>query len=267
MNKLILRLYYFFRTYANETLSFFIALAGAWIAYIFYKNPNLQFMSLVVLALTSYVIIIFLKLKSRDFYFIFLDNYTDKKDWVGNGYFDYDQKNKSFLIKDSDAGFIFSKCFDWTDYEISCEFKILNNCLGVILRASDLSNYLMLQINKKANGIRPHFRANGGWLPKEPEEYGLKFENSLEDGHWYKLVVTVNKNIVNIIMSKNDKCIFERQWDVPSTHLSFPVRKKENTEEQIGMLDINKDYSYGTVGFRDGHGEKALVRNLLIKKT
>ncbi len=268
MNKLALRIYYSVRNYANETISFIITFIGTWFAYIFYQDRELRFLSLGILALTSYVMIIFLKLKSRDFYFIFFDNYGDKKDWVGNGYFDYYPKDEAFLIKDSDAGYIFSKCFNWIDYEISCEFKIVKDTLGILIRATDLSNKLMLQINKNANGIRPHFWANGGYLVKEPKESGLEFSTPLEDGQWYKLEINVNKNILNIeiLKSKDDKVIFDGQWDIPTTSLAFPVRKKDNREDQIGMLDIIKDYSYGTIGFRNGHGEKALVRKLLVKK-
>ena len=170
MSKLILRLYYFIRSYWNEIISLFIGLVGTVLAYIFYRDPKLQFVSLVILAITSFGIVIFLKLKSRDFYYIFFDDYNNKKDWVGNGYFDYYPKGKAFLIKDSDAGYIFSKCFGWIDYEMSCEFRIVKDTLGILLRATDLSNKIMLQINKGKNGIRPHLWANGGYLVKDPKE-------------------------------------------------------------------------------------------------
>ncbi|MDP4010731.1 MAG: hypothetical protein Q8P72_00705 [Candidatus Roizmanbacteria bacterium] len=156
MKKIFLKIYYFFRNYLNETISFFIAITGAVIAYYFYQEPRLQFASLIVLAVTSYLIILFFRHKSRDFYHIFFDKYQDKEGWVGSGSFEYYPNDEAFIIKDSDAGFIFSKCLTWIDYEMKCDFKILKETLGILIRATDLSNKLMLQINIMANGIRPH---------------------------------------------------------------------------------------------------------------
>jgi len=124
----------------------------------------------------------------------------------------------------------------------------------------------MLQINREKNGIRPHYWANGGYIVQEPNISGLEFDAPIEEGKWYKLEINVDKDIVSIKISKSGKIIIDKQWDIRPTQLSFPVREPDNKDVQIGMLDIRKDYSYGTIGFRDGHGEKALVRKLLIKK-
>jgi hypothetical protein len=270
MKKIFLKIYFFFRNYLNETISFFIAIAGAVLAYFFYQEPQLQFASLIVLAFTSYLIIVFLKLKSRDFYYIFFDKYDDKEGWVGSGVFEFYPNDEAFLIRDSDAGFIFSKCLNWIDYEVNCEFKILKNTLGILVRATDLSNKLMMQLNIDANGIRPHLWANGGYIVQEPKESRLEFETSLKEGRWYKLLMHVYKDSMKIQILENGKSILEKHWDIPTALLSFPIREKDknqgDTKNPIGMLDIRKDYSYGTVGFRNGHGEKALVRNLLIRK-
>lgn len=264
------KIYYFIKNYLNETVSLIIATIGLVLSFYFYKAPGLELFSLIVLAITSFVIIIFLKHKSRDFYHISFDKYNDKAGWVGNGYFDFDLNDQSFLIKDSDEGFIFSKCLNWIDYEMSCEFKILKDAFGIVIRATDLSNKLMLQFNIKAKGIRPHFWANGGYIVKEPKEFDLEFEDSLKEDLWYKVKVTVYRNTIKIELLKNNKIINEKRLDLSSVILSFPIRKTDkepgDTKDPIGMLDIRKDYSYGTIGFRNGHGEKALVRNLLIKK-
>lgn len=270
MTKVFLKIYFFFRNYLNETISFFIALAGAFLAYRFYQEPGFQLVSLAVLAFTSYLIIIFLKLKSRDFYHIFFDKYDDIEGWVGSGVFEYYPNDEAFLIKDSNAGFIFSKCLNWIDYEMACEFKILRNTLGVLIRATDLSNKLMLQLNIKANGIRPYLWANGGYLVHEPKESELEFETSLKEGRWYKLKIYVHKDSTKIQLFEKSNIILEKHWDIPTALLSFPIREKDkkqgDTQNPIGMLDIRKDYSYGTIGFRNAHGEKALIRKLLIRK-
>jgi hypothetical protein len=270
MKKIFLKIYFFFRNYLNETISFFITIAGATLAYSFYQEPGLQFVSLGILAVTSYLIILFHKLKGRDFSHIFFDKYQDKEGWVGSGSFEYYPNDEAFIIKDSDAGFIFSKCLTWIDYEMKCEFKIIKSTLGILIRAIDLSNKLMLQININAKGIRPHLWANGGYLVNEPKESGLEFESKLKEGRWYKLQLRIHKESVKIQIAERNIMILEKHWDIPTALLSFPIREKDKKQGDIsnpmGMLDIRKDYSYGTIGFRNGHGEKALVRNLLVKK-
>lgn len=263
-------IYYFLRNHLNETISFIIAIVGTILAYIFYQKPELQALYLVVLAVTSYLIILFLKLKSRDFYYIFFDKYNDKEDWVGRGTFEYYPNDEAFLIKDSDDGFIFSKSLTWIDYELGFEFKILKDTLGILIRATDLSNKLMLQLNIKEKRIRPHLWANGGFIVQGSKESDLEFETALKENRWYKLNMNVYKDSIKIQISENGKNILEKHWDIPTTLLSFPIRKTDkdqgDTKDPIGMLDIRKDYSYGAVGFRNGHGEKALIRKLLIKK-
>ncbi|MDP4010730.1 MAG: hypothetical protein Q8P72_00700 [Candidatus Roizmanbacteria bacterium] len=98
----------------------------------------------------------------------------------------------------------------------------------------------------------------------------MKFESKLKEGYWYKLQIKVYRESVKIQIAEKNVIIIEKHWDIPTALLSFPIREKDknqgNTKSPIGMLDIRKDYSYGTIGFRNGHGEKALVRDLLIRK-
>lgn len=266
MDKFPKKIFFFFRTNLSETIAFVIAVVGSLIAFWFTQQKDLLLWSSLVLALTLYLMVIVIKRVGKDFYFIFFEDERDSKDWIGNGSFNYYPKGKSFLIKDSEAGFLYSKCFGWVDYEFSLDFKILNQCLGVIIRAVDQSNYVMLQIGK--TGIRPHIRTNGGWIPKEAEEFNLVYDKPFNDGDWYKLVINLKNNTVNIkIVNMNNVVAFERNWDILNGIVSIPVRDKDDKEKIVGILDTHVNYAYGTLGFRNVAGEQALVKNLLIKKT
>ena len=173
--------------------------------------------------------------------------------------------NKAYLIADTDAGFIFSKCLLWKDYSVKSSFKILNKHLGVILRASDLSNYIMLQITK--NSIRPHVRVNGGWIPLETGVTGLTFENEIKDGKWYVFEFIVVGELIEIKIFNANDLLINKSWKITNGRVSVPVYKKEDEERKSSthILDFIVSYDYGAVGFRNGHGERALVKDLLIR--
>jgi len=251
-HKLPKKILFFLRTNLSETIAFVIAMVGSLVAFWFAQQKDLLLLSSLVLALTLYLMVIVVKRVGKDFYFIFFEDDRDIKDWIGNGSFKYYPKGKAFLIKESEAGFLYSKCFGWVDYEFSLDFKILNQYLGVIFRAADQSNYVMLQMGK--NGIRPHIRANGGWIAKEAAEFGLVYDKPFNEGEWYKLTINLTSNSVNIKLSnQNNSSVFDR-------------RDKDDKEKIVGILDTHVNYAYGTLGFRNVAGEQALVKNLLIKK-
>lgn len=60
------------------------------------------------------------------------------------------------LVTNSDPGGLTKTGAFWENYNLEFEAKILNKCLGIIVRAQDLNNYYMFQISKDI--IRPHRR-------------------------------------------------------------------------------------------------------------
>lgn len=261
------KLVYFGKKHRRELFSFVFAIIAACVAFGFSSQPGTVFWASILLTVVALILTLFFLLKEKDFYYIALDNYADKENWLGAGKFEFNKTNKAYLIADTDAGFIFSKCLLWGDYSLRGEFKILNSCLGVILRASDLSNYIMLQITK--SGIRPHVRANGGWIPFEAEKTGLTFENrkNVKDGTWYRFNFTANGELVEIKIFNDDETLIDKSWKIISGSVSVPVYEKDDRERKspTHILDIIVSYDYGAIGFRNGHGERALVKNLLIE--
>lgn len=64
---------------------------------------------------------------------------------------------RKLLVTGSDAGGITKVGSQWENYTFEFEAQILEDCLGVIVRAQDLTNYYMFQI--WPDKIRPHRRA------------------------------------------------------------------------------------------------------------
>jgi len=220
-------------------------------------------MSSLLITLASVSLIIFLRLKEKDFYSIALTKRQDKDDWIGRGSFEYKRTNNSYLITDSEPGYIFSKTLSWNDYKFEFDFKILNICLGAIVRAINLSDYTMFQINM--NGIRPHIRINGGWRPWGAKESGLEFSKPLSPDRWYKCSLTCEKDIVNILIKEDNDVILQRSWLIPHERLGFPFPQLENDPHPFVIhFPINLDY--GTIGFRNSGSERALVKNVFIEK-
>jgi hypothetical protein len=147
---------------------------------------------------------------------------------------------------------------------MSLDFKIVTRCLGVIVRAVNLSNYAMLQIEH--NGIRPHIRINGGWAIWEPKDVSLEFASTLSLDQWYRLFVTCDKDVVDIVLMENGGSIlFERKWVIPRGWTKFLLGEEKDSPipNQI-PFSINLDY--GTVGFRNYGNEQALIKNVFIQK-
>jgi hypothetical protein len=135
--------------------------------------------------------------------------------------------------------------------------------MGAIVRAVNLSNYLMFQIRE--DGIRPHIRINGGWRPWEHQEVGLTFENKLSLDSWYKCSLSCEKDLINITLSNRKKVFFERSWAIPPGRIAFPFPQKEQ-DPNPPTIHFPVDLDYGTIGVRNSHEEKALVKNVLVEK-
>ncbi len=206
------------------------------------------------------IVTIYFYLKEKDFFYISFNRREDKDDWAGEGSFDYFRTDKSYMITSSYSGFIFQKIFTWADYKVSFDFQITNKCLGVILRAINLSNYVMMQINCK--GIRPHLRINGGWRIREAEQEGLVFSQDLSKSTWYRCEILCDKRMIWIKILDKNNLIFDKKWAIPSGDVLFVF----GDESSKVTIPFPIDLEYGTVGFRSDGDESALVRDLLVEK-
>lgn len=256
------RMLYFVKNYKFDLLAAALALILYFLAFKYTADPKALLFSSIIITVASLLVVIFLRLRERDFYFISLTNRKDKDDWFGRGKFEYFRPENCFVITDSKSGFIYYKCLNWSDYNLSFEFKIANSCLGVVVRAINLSNYVMLQIRE--NGIRPHIRVNGGWRSWEAEETNLKFAKELALDRWYKCVLSCEKNSIGIKLHEDKKGVFNREWVIPHGVIMFEF--KEKPEGHAIKIPFPINLEYGTVGFRNSGAERALMKNILVEK-
>jgi len=262
----LLKLKYFLKKYKFELITFLSTITILWFSEfinIFDEKPNVLSILKGVIVLTSTLIIIFLRSREKQFYFISLSKRAEKDDWIGKGNFEFDRKYECFIITNASSGFIYSKCLDWSDYRVSLEFKIIKDTLGIIIRAVNLSNYVMLQIRQ--DGIKPHIRINGAWNWWEPLDVNLVFENQLSLDKWYKCQIDCTQDNIVTKLIYPDKPLFEREWKIPEGSMLFKFGTKEDQAHMI-QIPFSINLEYGSIGFRNDNQEKAIIRNLLIEK-
>src|SRR3990167_3328839 len=167
-----------------------------------------------------------------------------------------------FKIKDSHAGYIFPKIAIWDDYKLECDFKIVNTSLGCIVRAVNLSNYVMYQLFY--DRIKPHLRINGEWIVTEESS----FENKLKPDKWYKLTIICEKRSIRINVEDEKETLFDRHFTIPP-QMGVVYRelnqKGEETKRQTQLLQ-NIDFDFGSAGFRDHGDERAFIKNIYLEK-
>jgi len=254
---------YFVRNYKYDILTAIFGLLLTVVTFIYAQSQKAIFSLSFVIITFSLILIIYIRFREKDFFFISLLDRKQKDDWIGNGIFEYRRTEKSFLITNSDSGYIYSKSLTWNDYKVSFDFKIVKACLGAILRAVNLSNYVLLQI--RIDGIRPHIRVSGGWFWVEPKDANLSFDNNLSLDRWYKCILVCEKTSINIKLLDNKKIIFDRGWDIPQGSLFFEFKRDEK-DASPAKIPFPITLEYGSIGFRNAGEEKAVLRNLLVEK-
>ncbi len=211
---------YSIRQYKLDLITGAGAVTGYAVAFFLERQPRAAFILSIAVTLVATFVIIYSKTREKDFYFLPLQSRSDRDDWLGEGAFQYDRVQKAFVITDSDSGFIFSKALTWSDYKFEFEFKIFHASIGAIIRATNLSNLIMLQIFD--DHIRAHIRINGLWLWWDPPITGLTFQEKLNLNHWqHRCQLECDKNSIQIKIYQTDKAILDRLWKIPVGPLAF----------------------------------------------
>ena len=254
--------YYFVKKQKYELLTCFFAIASL-IAINCFKWSYLWSIMIVFI---STLTIIYLRIRDKLFYFISLRRRKQKDEWIGSGDFNYTRNEDCFKISNSDSGYIYTKCLTWNAYTFSFKFKIIKHCIGIIVRAVNLSNYAMFQIDMRTNGIRPHLRINGGWKWWEANECGLNFTQTPSLDNWYQCHISCENKSINVKLTSEDgkEEIFNRSWDIPMGSILFHLSSEDGSSKFSIPYSIILDY--GTVGFRNNADEAALVKEVLVKK-
>jgi len=259
------RVKYFFKSYKTDFITAVFAALTAAATFRYAQDPRSKFWLSVIILSTSLLVIIYTRFRERDFVFSALTWRSDKESWLGYGLFELSRAQTAYVITNSEPGIIYGKCLAWSDYLFEFDFKIANVCLGIIVRAVNLANYVMLQINTDTNGIRPHIRVAGGWKWWEAKESKLELESPLSLDQWYKCQVVCDKNIITIRLFDGSKMLFDRIWEIPQGMLVFSFKKNAEDKQSVD-IPFPITLEYGSVGFRNAGAEKVFVKNVLIQK-
>ena len=250
------------RNHKYEFIAFLVNIIVAYVTFQFFRDNLAVFITSVFIFTASLIFIIYQKTKDKDFYFAPLDKPGSEKDWVGRGRFAYVRNENCFEITDSHTGYIFPKTANWDDYKFECDFKIVKISLGCIVRAMNLSNYVMYQLFY--DKVKPHLRINGEWIVTEENT----FEEKLKPDNWYKLAIICEKRSVRINIKDGKVSLFDRHFIIPP-QMGVVYRevdtKGEETKRETRLLQ-NIDFDFGSIGFRNHGEERAFIKNVYLEK-
>lgn len=270
---------YFLRKNKIEILTALIAVAGYGVNYYYVQQPERSFAINVAISFAAMLVFIYSKTRERDFYFITLRKPKDKEDWIGDGTFQYERTQNAYSITNAHAGAIFPKCLIWSDYQLKFDFKILKASLGVIVRATNLSNLVVLQISE--TGIKPKIRINGFEQSWEMKDASLEFEKKLNLDSWYICTMKCDKNSIGIKVFEwveqtdpkdpsekhlEPNKIFDRVWKIPSGNIDYNVGDGIVWKIMKDIIRFPINLDYGTFGFCNDGQENALIKDVLIEK-
>jgi len=160
---------------------------------------------------------------------------------------DWKIEDGELSVTESEEGGISKTGSLWENYEFEFETKILNKFSGWIVRAQDLNNYLMFQINNEY--IRPHLRLS------QP-----RFKNIEEDTFEISEIRVGWKLFGNFPHYKNIKNRwFKIKTIVRGSRVDIFV-DGENVYHADNLLTI----PFGKVGFRESGEEHAHFRNIEV---
>lgn len=254
-----------FRSHKYELIAFLVNVVVAYITFQFFRNNLTVFVLSIVVFTASLIIVIYQKTKDKDFYFLELNKADKIKDWVGRGSFTYVRSENCFEITDSHSGYIFPKTLTWDDYVFEFDFKIAKQTCGFIIRARDLSNYIMMQIATK--GINPHIRLDSEWIPWQHDDpqANLTFQNELSLDTWYKARIYCDKRRIRMTIFDRKEMIFDRSWEIKERMLVvYPAPGNDRSKDTQIIRQI--DFDFGAIGFRNHGEERAFVKNVYVKK-
>jgi len=156
-------------------------------------------------------------------------------------------EKRTLQVTESTDGGITKIGAQWENYQFTFKAKIINKCIGVIVRAQDLNNYYMFQINQ--NKIVPHRRAA---VPTIDQSEGDQQNNTISfKVGWQRFPETpINPELndwfkVKIIVKG------QSYWIYINGELAL---------QEESFLKIPN----GKVGFRNSGDEKALIKDVKI---
>lgn len=201
-----------------------------------------------------YLTIQYIRLK-KQITLVFKDNFKEplNHNWDFRGDWKITSSHELF-ITNSDEGGMTKKGALWENYIFTFNTKIVNECIGVIIRAQEFDDYYMFQINKEK--IRPHRRIS------HPE-----FETIIKDGRPFNTVKSINVGWQVLEDSAVPHNIILKDW----FEVKFLIKGQSIdifiNNELVFTKEAFLQVSSGKVGFRNSNKEQALIKNVKVQLT
>ena len=166
----------------------------------------------------------------------------------------------TLIVTESDAGGITKAGATWENYTFSFKARIVNQCLGVIIRAQDLNNYYMLQINR--DKIRPHRRVAVPAIVNRETVDGNDNAQSLREVKYLVGWQTEEHNTEFKPVPIYPK--LEEQFEVIVEVRGESIKLKINNT-LVYQRDSFLKIATGKVGFRNYGNEEAHVQDVRVR--
>lgn len=260
--------------YKYEIIVFAVDVLLIFISFIFINQIKLIFLISSLILVLSLFIVVYFRTNDKDFYYLPLNKPGQDKDWSGRGTFKFIHNEHCYEITNSGVGYIFPKTVLWDDYKYEFDFKIINKCMTWIVRAVNLSNYVMFQCT--FDGINPIIRLSGEWIIKKhtDSDVNMTFGKKLNLDAWYRGIVICEKRSIRIAIYdyKDTKIIFDRHFIIPEgIKVKFLKEKLKDDQEKTEANEYVElyqsiDFDFGAIGIRNWANERGLIKEIYIEK-
>ena len=204
--------------------------------------------------------------------------------WIYQGYLviqNLHGKNQ-LIITQSNSGCLLDgsliKKYRWKN--LNAKFEIMfpggtfegvpiSHALGIIFRAQDLENYIMVQIGAKENlndsqfSFSPHLRFNGNYAIVK-EVFGDFHIKDKKPNEFFRIEIDVIKDSVTVKVDENELAT----WQIPTHTEAHIIQHPQGAEEKKPFGNVPRltfRRSTGKFGFRCYFNEKAIIKNLKIE--
>lgn len=229
--------------------------------YILFIRENSQAFWLVGLSIVVFGLFILTLRLRQQIIAGYSDNFSDLDGWDFEGW--RLAGKGTLVVTGSDAGGITKVGSHWENYSFTFKARIINKCLGVIVRANDLNNYYMFQI--RADKVRPHRRVTVPMIISHElsDDSGIEPQVNTVQHIEYKIIWQMDRNntefeSIPISQSLNDW--FDIKIIVRGRSVFFYINNKLEFERP-SFLQIPT----GRVGFRNNGNEEAYVKNVKVR--
>jgi hypothetical protein len=256
----LLNFQFWWRQYQSDLVTLASAIVGYIVAAWLVESPRLLFGVSIGITIVATAVIMAIKSRERDFIWLSMRGRLHGDGWIGAGGLSFARTEEAYRITQSFDGAILQDTLTWSDYRVRFAFRIDKLSLGVILRAANMGNLVMLQIFQ--DRIKAHIRVNGVYMSWDYES-SLTFGARLSLGTWYECDICCDKREVRIIISGPNRSENTLSWKIPSGSLMLRAGSPEVTGTFPVPFMVN--YDYGAFGFRNSGEESALVRHVLVE--